>query len=87
MFKVSSTSKRSDVVTRVEANLTKSGEVTLKAGDQSVALGNVAEGMPRHPIDGLQVGSDEGGFVGEYNTPFPFNGEIGSVTINLKTGQ
>ncbi|MDG2360350.1 MAG: arylsulfatase [Planctomycetaceae bacterium] len=87
LFKVSSTSKLSDVVTRVEANLTKSGEVTLKAGDQSVALGNVAEGMPRHPIDGLQVGSDEGGFVGEYNTPFPFNGEIGSVTINLKTGQ
>jgi len=87
LFKVSSTSKLSDVVTRVEANLTKSGEVTLKAGDQSVALGNVAEGMPRHPIDGLQVGSDEGGFVGEYNTPFPFNGEIGNVTINLKTGQ
>ena len=87
LFKVSATSKLSEVVTRVEANLTKSGEVTLKTGDQSVASGNVAEGMPRHPIDGLQVGSDEGGFVGEYNTPFPFNGEIGSVTINLKTGQ
>ncbi|MGZ0171850.1 MAG: arylsulfatase [Planctomycetales bacterium] len=84
VFKVSADARLSDAVTNVEVRLTKTGEVTLKANDKSVASGNVSEGMPRHPIDGLQVGSDEGGFVGEYNTPFPFNGEIGNVTIELK---
>lgn len=84
LFKVSTAAKISDTVTKVEARLTRTGEVTLKANDQSVASGDFADGMPRHPIDGLQVGSDEGGFVGEYNTPFPFNGEIDMVTIDLK---
>jgi arylsulfatase len=84
LFKVAANSKLSDTVTSIEANLSKTGEVTLTANGQSVATGNFADGMPRHPIDGLQVGSDEGGFVGEYNTPFTFNGEISRVTIDLK---
>ncbi len=84
LSKVSADSKLYDTVTSVEARLSKTGEVTLTVDGKSVATGSVAEGMPRHPIDGLQVGSDEGGFVGEYKTPFPFTGEIGSVTIDLK---
>jgi arylsulfatase A-like enzyme len=84
LFKVSTDSKVSDTITSIEARLSKTGEVTLTANGKSVATGTVADGLPRHPIDGLQVGSDEGGFVGEYNTPFPFNGKIGSVTIDLK---
>ena len=84
LFKVSSDVKLSDSASNVEARLTKTGEVTLSVDGKTVASGNVAQGMPRHPIDGLQVGSDEGGFVGEYKKRFPFTGEIVSVTINLK---
>ncbi len=84
LFKVSADAKLSDTASTVKARLTKTGEVTLSVDGKTVASGSVAEGMPRHPIDGLQVGSDEGGFVGEYKSRFPFTGKITSVTINLK---
>lgn len=84
LFKVAAREELPESTTRVEARLSKSGEVTLMANDQPVASGHIAEGNPRHPIDGLQVGSDEGGFVGEYTNPFPFTGQIGSVAIDLK---
>ena len=35
------------------------------------------------PADGLTVGRDGGDPVGEYESPFAFNGTIGSVTVNL----
>ena len=84
LSKIVATQKTSSETAKVEAHLSKTGEVTLTANGKSVATGNFVDGMPRHPIDGLQVGSDEGGFVGEYKTPFPFTGEISSVTIDLK---
>ena len=84
LFKVSAGSQLPDSVTRIEADLRTTGNVVLLANDNLVATGIITEGMPRHPIDGLQVGSDEGGFVGEYETRFPFNGRIGEVTIDLK---
>tara|TARA_R110002072_G_scaffold303069_1_gene492618 strand:+ start:118271 stop:120337 length:2067 start_codon:yes stop_codon:yes gene_type:complete len=84
LSKVAAAQKLSSESTRVEAHLSRAGAVTLLIDEKPVATGNFAEGLPRHPIDGLQVGSDEGGFVGEYKSPFPFNGEIASVTIELK---
>lgn len=35
------------------------------------------------PVDGLQVGADEGGAVGPYEAPNRFDGTIESVTIGL----
>ncbi|MDA0921131.1 MAG: arylsulfatase [Planctomycetota bacterium] len=84
LSKLETNQKLSSDATSVVADLSKTGDVTLSVNGNSVATGNFVEGLPRHPIDGLQVGSDEGGFVGEYNTPFPFTGEIASVTIDLK---
>lgn len=37
----------------------------------------------KHPADGLDVRSDEGGEVGPYTTPNKFTGKIGYVTIEL----
>ncbi len=84
LSKLETNQKLSSDTTSVVADLSKTGDVTLSVNGNSVATGNFVEGLPRHPIDGLQVGSDEGGFVGEYNTPFPFTGEIASVAIDLK---
>ncbi|HEV7280663.1 MAG TPA: arylsulfatase [Pirellulaceae bacterium] len=66
----------------VEVALGNDGEAAItvdgkRYGSASVGL---VESMP---VDGLQVGRDEGGTVGEHDGPFPFDGKIESVTIEL----
>ena len=39
------------------------------------------------PAEGLQVGRDLAGNVGDYNSPFPFTGKISQVTIDLLPAQ
>ena len=39
--------------------------------------------LRRLPVDGLQVGRDAAGTVGDYTSPFPFKGKIGEVSITL----
>lgn len=84
LSRIPAKTKLPDDVARIEARLSKTGDVTLIADHETVASGSVASGMPRHPIDGLQVGFDEGGLVGEYDSTFPFNGDIAKVTIDLQ---
>ena len=81
---VATEQKLADAVTTIGLRLTRDGEVTLTADGKTVATGSLAGSMMQQPIDGLQVGSDKGGAVGDYEQPFPFNGEIGNVTIELK---
>jgi arylsulfatase A-like enzyme len=81
---VATEQKLADAVTTIGLRLTRDGEVTLTADGKTVATGSLAGSMMQQPIDGLQVGSDTGGAVGDYEQPFPFNGEIGNVTIELK---
>ena len=40
--------------------------------------------MERQPTDGLQVGQDKNGAVGDYTAPFPFQGEIGEVKVEVE---
>jgi hypothetical protein len=35
------------------------------------------------PLDGLQVGKDESGLVGDYNNTFAFDGKIKRVKIKI----
>lgn len=65
------------------ASLSKKGEVTLTANGKVVGEGPVPGPMTAHPTDGLQVGRDTGGAVGDYEAPFPFGGRIDRVTIEL----
>ena len=37
--------------------------------------------LAKMPQDGLQVGHDAKGAVGDYEAPFAFDGEIGLVTV------
>jgi hypothetical protein len=39
--------------------------------------------MGVQPKDGLQVGRDKAGAVGEYTAPFAYRGEIKNVKIEL----
>ena len=68
----------------VIAVLSKDGQVTLKANEKSLATGKLPGGLVSHPQDGLEIGRDENGAVGDYKGPFPFQGKLGQVVIELK---
>jgi arylsulfatase A-like enzyme len=63
--------------------LTKDGTITLSADEKVVATAKAAGCLTKMPVDGLQVGRDAAGAVGDYKAPFPFAGEIGAVKIQL----
>jgi arylsulfatase len=67
----------------VAARLAKDGAITLEVGGKRVASGKAPGLIPRMPVDGLQVGSDQSGTVGDYAAPNPFRGKIEKVVITL----
>ncbi len=69
---------------RVTASLAKDGAIAIAVDGQTVAKGTSPGAMARMPIDGLEVGSDEGGAVGPYAPPNPFTGAIDRVEIRVK---
>jgi len=66
----------------LKANVSKGGRVTLSLGNRKTT----GKLMPiaSHPVDGLQIGRDEGGKVVELEYPSEFLGVIESVSIELK---
>lgn len=71
----------------LQAKIRKNGHVKLFADDVEVASGKLKKRLAQMPIDGLQVGADDGGQVGEYNNRFPYQGRIEKVTIKLDEGK
>ena len=69
----------SSVAVRVDG----SGLVTLKANGRDVQSGQLPGLLGSMPQDGLQVGRDEAGQVGNYQGEFPFGGVIESVHIKV----
>jgi arylsulfatase A-like enzyme len=67
----------------VELTLEKNGDVSFE-GAGVKASGKTPGAMAVQPIDGLQVGSDTGGAVGDYEAPFKFQGELNSVQLHVK---
>ncbi len=65
----------------VTAKLDKSGQVTLTLNDDPIGRGKVPGPLEKMPLDGLQVGRDAKGAVGDYAAPFPFDGRIGRATV------
>ena len=68
----------------VTATLSKDGQVALKANEKTLAIGKFPGGLVSHPQDGLEIGRDENGAVGDYKSPFAFQGKLGQVVIELK---
>jgi arylsulfatase A-like enzyme len=68
----------------VAATLGSDGTVHLSAEGKEIASGKTAGPIHEMPVDGLQVGRDLAGAVGDYKSPFPFKGKIKSAVLDLQ---
>lgn len=59
------------------------GAVTIKWDGQTVAEAKNIPPLSTMPQDGLQVGRDDGGLVGDYPADNAFSGKLGKVVIEL----
>ena len=67
----------------VVAKLDSKGALSLNVDGAPAAELLDGSIIPRMPVDGLQVGRDEGGAVGPYASPNPYKGTIHSVVVEL----
>ncbi|MBP88302.1 MAG: arylsulfatase [Planctomycetaceae bacterium] len=67
----------------VRAMLSRDGKVVLQVDGREVANGKTPGALNAMPSDGLQVGSDANGAVGEHNAPFAFPGKIEELTVQV----
>ena len=67
----------------VAANLTADGHLTLTASEKEVLSVKTTGTLISMPIDGLQVGFDQGGYVGDYKSSFPLKGKITEASLKL----
>ena len=68
---------------KILATLNSKGIVELSSGKRTLGNGKVSSLVKEMPLDGLQVGRDEGGTVGDYKDAFDFNGKIKKVRIKI----
>ncbi|MBI1312367.1 sulfatase-like hydrolase/transferase [bacterium] len=80
---VSSESTIADDAHEVDASLSKFGEVVLTVDGKVVARGTTLGSLKQQPLDGLQVGQDATGAVGEYKAPFAFDGMIDAASLTI----
>jgi arylsulfatase len=69
-------------VGKVSLAMKANGEVTMTSGAES-KTGRVPGSLMKHPQDGLQVGRDTGGRVGDYPDEAAFGGKLGAVTLDV----
>jgi arylsulfatase len=69
---------------KITASLARDGSLRLAAGGRDLAAGKAPGLLPKLPVDGLQVGRDLKGAVGDYTSPFPFQGKIEAVVLELE---
>ena len=67
----------------ISVKLNSSGQVELHSGKRKLGSGKVSSLVKEMPADGLQVGRDEGGTIGNYNDEFAFDGKIKRVKIKI----
>jgi len=65
------------------ARIDKAGELTLEVDGTPAGKPARGELIGRQPVDGLQVGRDEAGAVGPYESPNPFGGSVESVLVEV----
>ena len=67
----------------ITADMSLKGDMTLTVNGKSVATGSSPGAIAQQPGEGLQVGRDKGGAVGDYRSPFIYRGKIEKVSIEL----
>ena len=68
----------------VTATLAQDGAVNLLVDGEVVVSGQTPGPLNRQPLDGLTVGADDTGLVGDYGKDNSFNGTISSVRIETR---
>lgn len=68
----------------IHVYLTRTGKISIQINEQAKVINRLGGPLSEQPIDGLQVGRDLNGNVGRYTSPFPFEGKIGSVEIQVR---
>lgn len=71
-------------VAAVSVTLHDDGRVVAHGDGERLFSGRVPGLLDAMPIDGLQVGRDTGGLVGDYSDQFPFDGKIQRVNITIR---
>ena len=61
---------------QLSGSLAKDGSVSLSLNGKQIAKGRTPGPMSSMPVDGLQVGADRNGAVGDYTEPFAYNGKV-----------
>jgi arylsulfatase len=67
----------------ISAGLGRTGAVNVVIGNQPWISGEIPGMLTEQPLDGLQVGQDTGGNVGEYESPFPLQGSVKKIIIEI----
>ncbi len=57
--------------------------MTATADGRSILNGKFPSLIKAMPVDGLHVGTDTGGLVGNYPADFRYNGELESILVEL----
>ncbi len=70
--------------TRIAASLDAQGVAKVVIGDKQVKVAHVPGLMVQQPLDGLQVGQDIKGAVGDYETPFELQGRVLRVLVTIE---
>ncbi|QDT10671.1 arylsulfatase [Planctomycetes bacterium K23_9] len=69
---------------KVSATLGTLGAITIHVDEKKVASERIAGCLVEQPVDGLQVGQDTNGAVGDYKAPFALIGDVDKVILKLK---
>jgi hypothetical protein len=73
-------------VRRVGAKLDADGKLTLTVGEQVVGEGKLSGILGSQPQEGLTIGNDGRGAVGEYEAPNAFTGKVTNATVTILQG-
>ncbi|MDP7016900.1 MAG: arylsulfatase [Pirellulaceae bacterium] len=73
---LSSTEKAPDGKLTIHLRMSKTGAASISVNGAAVAAGQGIGPLIVMPIDGLQVGADLNGAVGDYQAPFKLDGDI-----------
>lgn len=67
----------------IEARLSKDGTCVIALDGKTLGEQNLGGTLTDMPVDGLQVGRDNGGIVGPDDSALPFDGKIENVAIDV----
>ena len=68
----------------IEMSLDATGSVSIAQAGHMLLTGSLPSTLDAMPLDGLQVGTDLAGCVGEYESDFAYNGKIKQVKVRIQ---